>query len=363
MHRLPKLVQRFEVVTILVCLTLGTVAVGQSEYPDASPWASTPVPVTMPERPTKLPSTTAPAPEPMKPLQAATQQASHAAQNVKSHFLGAIKGNPDAMQKLLGQYLVPAILALMILMGGYMLSAFAGRITGQLVSSRVDLTLGKFVGRMTTNLLLLLTGLGVLGYFRVDVSCFAAILAAAGFAVGMAMQGTLANFAAGVMLLVFRPFKVDDFIKVAGIEGSVDEIDLFTTRLDTVDNRHIIIPNGQVFGAVIENYTRNQVRRVDVNVGVAYAADLRHTRQVLTNAIAVIPGAVTHPEPQVYLQELADSSVNWQLRVWCRPSNYWEVRQRVTMAAKESLESANISIPFPQLDLHVVSDVAAKRAA
>ena len=157
------------------------------------------------------------------------------------------------------------------------------------------------------------------------------------------------------MLLVFRPFKIGDYIKVAGIEGVVDEIDLFTTKLDTLDNRKLIVPNGEVFGSVIENCTRNEIRRVDVNVGVAYNADMRVTRQVLADSIAVIPGAVTQPEPDVYLDSLGASSVDWQLRVWCRPENYWDVRQRVTMAAKDALDAAEIGIPFPQLDLHVVS--------
>ncbi|MEM7316680.1 MAG: mechanosensitive ion channel family protein, partial [Planctomycetota bacterium] len=189
---------------------------------------------------------------------------------------------------------------------------------------------------------------------------FAAILAAAGFAVGMALQGTLSNFAAGVMLLVFRPFKVGDYISVAGSEGVVEEIDLFTTRMNSLDNRHLIVPNSSIFGETIENFTKNDLRRVDVNVGAEYKADLRHTRQVLSDAIAVIPGGVSDPAPEVYLVELADSSVNWQCRVWCRPENYWEVRQRVTTVAKDALDNAGIGIPFPQMDLHVITNLAAQ---
>lgn len=204
----------------------------------------------------------------------------------------------------------------------------------------------------------------------INVAGFAAILAAAGFAIGMALQGTLGNFAAGVMLLIFRPFKIDDYIVVADTEGTVEEIDLFTTRLNALDNRHLIIPNGEIFGAKLENYSRNQVRRVDVNVGAAYSADLDSTRAALLRAVSKVceqtaeaVGSVDTPQAQVYLMELGASSVNWQLRVWCCPEDYWDVRERLTAAAKVSLDQSGISIPFPQMDVHVVGKVLAKAAA
>ncbi len=285
------------------------------------------------------------------------------AEQAKHRFRNALRGDRQAQQEIFTEYILPAVMALLVLMVGYMIASYFGRITGETVSKRVDLTLGKFSGRLVRNTIMLVTVLGVLGYFGVPVAGIATIFAAASFAVGMALQGTLGNFAAGIMLLVFRPFKIGDYIKVAGIEGAVEEIDLFTTKLDTLDNRRLIVPNGEVFGSVIENCTRNEIRRVDVNVGVAYNADMRVTRQVLADAIAVIPGAVTQPEPDVYLDSLGASSVDWQLRVWCRPENYWDVRQRVTMAAKDALDAADIGIPFPQLDLHVVSGMIAAEQA
>ena len=292
-----------------------------------------------------------------------TAQTQQALDNAKSVFTRAWNRDPEAIQQVFTNYLLQPIIALLALFGGYLVAKFVGRIVGQAISTRVDLTLGTFLGRMTTNAILLLVGLGVLGYFGVDVTSFAAIIAAGGFAIGMALQGTLANFAAGVMLLVFRPFKVNDYVVVSGIEGTVEEIDLFTTKLNTLDNRHVIVPNSQIFGSVIENNTRNELRRVDVNVGVDYSADIRHTCQVLTKAISVIPGGMTQPEPEAYLVDLGDSSVNWQLRVWCRPASYWDVRQRMTTAAKDALDAAGIGIPYPQMDLHVVSGVNAARAA
>ena len=147
----------------------------------------------------------------------------------------------------------------------YIIASYIGRVIGGVVTKRVDVTLGKFLTKAIRNIILLVTAMVVLQTTTgTDLSAFAAILAAAGFAVGMALQGTLGNFAAGIMLLMFRPFKVDDYIVVADTEGTVEEIDLFTTRLNTLDNRHVIIPNGEIFGAKLENYTRNEVRRVDI---------------------------------------------------------------------------------------------------
>ena len=164
------------------------------------------------------------------------------------------------------------------------------------------------------------------------------------------------------MLLAFRPFKVDDYIVVEGGEGTVQEIDLFTTRLNTLDNRHIIIPNGQIFGSSLENYSHNKFRRVDVNVGVEYEADIDRTREVLKHTLGSVCGAAVSPAPQVYLVELGASSVDWQLRVWCKPADYWEIREQLTAETKKALDRANIGIPYPQMDVHVVGKVLARAA-
>ena len=238
-----------------------------------------------------------------------------------------------------------------------------------MVTKRVDKTLGTFLTKAIRNMVLLVVAMVALQTTTgTDLSAFAAILAAAGFAVGMALQGTLGNFAAGIMLLMFRPFKIDDYIVVADTQGTVEEIDLFTTRLNTLDNRHVIIPNGEIFGAKLENYTRNAVRRVDVNVGAAYSADLDSTREALNQAVAAVVADLAHngqtgaPMPQIVLQGLGASSVDWQLRVWCNPELYWTVHEKLTYAAKNNLDAANIGIPFPQMDVHVVGKVLAKAA-
>ncbi|MDB4766968.1 mechanosensitive ion channel family protein, partial [bacterium] len=267
-------------------------------------------------------------------------------------------------KSLMGDYFAKAFLALAVAWISYIIASAVGRYVGGLVSRKVDLTLGKFLTKAVRNLLMIVVAMGVLSYFNVDVTGLAAVLAAVSFAIGMALQGTLGNFASGVMLLLFRPFKVDDYIVLSDTEGTVEEIDLFTTRINTLDNRHVIVPNGEIFGSKLENYTRNKLRRVDVNVGAAYSADLDRTREALERAVMSVPEGVTSPPPQVYLKELGGSSVDWQLRVWCEPVNYWDVRENLTAAAKQQLDLANIGIPFPQMDIHVIEQAkAASRAA
>ena len=274
----------------------------------------------------------------------------------------AIHGNSAARSELLNDYFVPAAMALILLIVGYMVASFLGGMIGNMVTNRIDKTVGRFAGKMVKNGVMVLVLLSALGYFGIDVTSFAAILAAAGFAVGMALQGTLANFAAGIMLLVFRPFKVDDYIKVSDTEGTVEEIDLFTTKLNTLDHRFIIVPNGSIFGETIVNYSRNACRRADITVGVNYDADTKLTRRVLNAAMANVQGSLQTPPPQIYLMELGDSAVVWQCRVWCTPDQYWGVRETATELIKASLDSAGIGIPFPQMDIHVAGKVLAKAA-
>jgi small conductance mechanosensitive channel len=284
-------------------------------------------------------------------------------QEAKATFDQVMRGDFSNVGPMLEGYLIPALIALVLIVVGYLAATAVGRIAGTAIANKVDMTLGRFLGKLVTNGILVLVFLGVLGRFGIDVTGFAALLAASGFAIGLALQGALSNFAAGIMLLVFRPFKVNDLVKIGDSKGFVHEIDLFTTRLNTVENRHLILPNNEVFGSVIENFSHNRTRRVDVSVGVAYAADMRQTRKVLQGAVSVVPGAVADPAPRIVLVELGDSSVNWEVRVWTRPENFLDVQEFVTGAVKEALDAANISIPFPQLDLHVIGQVPQLKAA
>ena len=245
---------------------------------------------------------------------------------------------------------------------GVLLLLFIARIVAGWVSGIVikgleranfDRTLTRFFGKLARYAILVMAVLACLGVFGVETTSFAAVIAAAGFAIGLAFQGTLSNFSSGVMLLAFRPFEVGDYIVTAGQEGIVAEIGLFVTSLNTLDNRKVIVPNSEVAGGVIENYTAEPLRRVDVNVGVEYSADLRKTREVLETVVQGDPQREDGEKSYAYLLDLGDSSVNWQLRVWAKPDHYWDVRERVTQAAKEALDNAGIGIPFPQMDVHM----------
>lgn len=289
-------------------------------------------------------------------------------ETVGNAFQGGEKG-AEAQAQLFDMASDASYLLAMLFIG-YLVASWVGRVVGNVVTKRVDVTLGKFLSKAVRNVILIVIAMVVLEQqYKINIAGFAAILAATGFAIGMALQGTLGNFAAGVMLLAFRPFKIDDYIEVADTQGTVEEIDLFTTRLNTVDNRHVIVPNAEIFGAKLENYTRNSVRRVDVNVGAAYEANLDQTRAALTQAVNRVVAEMSEdakldvPMPQVYLMNLGASSVDWQLRVWCDPGDYWAVRERLTETAKLELDKAAIGIPYPQMDVHVVGKVLAKAAA
>ena len=284
----------------------------------------------------------------------ATKQMTAKMENAKATFMKAVtEGDPEAMMTLVTDYGIPVIIAIAVLFFGYIVAGFFGRWAGNIVGKQVDQTLGRFAGKMVKTLVFLFIGMGLLSYYGIELTSVAAIIAAAGFAIGMALAGTISNFAAGVMLLLFRPFKIGDYVNIAGTAGTVEAIDLFTTQLNTPDNRRLIVPNNEIFGTTIENATHNQNRRVDVSVGCDYSACLDETRATLESAVEGIEGIVPEPAAQVYLVDLGDSAVNWQVRVWAKTTDYWAVRERVTVAVKKSLDAANIGIPFPQMDIHV----------
>lgn len=256
-------------------------------------------------------------------------------------------------------YGIGAIKVLIILFVTWIISGILSRVvTRGLEKAKFDETLTKFFAKMARWAVMALGLLGCLSIFGIETTSFAAVLGAMGLAIGLAFQGTLSNFASGVMLLVFRPFKVGQYVKVGGEAGTVNEIDLFATTLDTVDNRRVIIPNSSVFGATIENVSHHSKRRIDVNVGTEYAADLDQTRAVLEGVLANLKNTLKEPEPVVMLQELGGSSIDWQLRVWVKADMFWEVKQQLIRATKYALDRAEIGIPYPQMDVHLDQVVA-----
>ena len=222
-----------------------------------------------------------------------------------------------------------------------------------LVARKFDLTLTNFFSSMVRYAILVGAGIGLRGVFGIETASFAVVLGAAGLAIGMALQGTLGNFAAGIMLLVFRPFKIGEVINVAGVTGVVESLELFTTGLGTPNGLTLIVPNGKVFGDTITNITGKGKRRVDVDVGVDYDANIDEVRKILETVPPLVEGGLSEPAPQIFLNSLGGSSVDWQVRVWANNADYWGVYQEIIRHTKAALDKAGIGIPYPQMDVHL----------
>jgi small conductance mechanosensitive channel len=219
--------------------------------------------------------------------------------------------------------------------------------------SSVDASLTPFLSSLVYYLALAVVVIAVLNLFGIQTASAIAVLGAAGLAVGLAMQGTLSNFAAGVMLLIFRPFKTGEFVEVAGTAGSVQEIGIFSTVLHTPDNVKITVPNSAIYGDTVKNYSANKTRRNDLVIGISYDDDIAQAIDTVKKVLANDGRVLADPETVVAVGELGDSSVNLLVRPWCAGSDYWPLRFDLTRRIKEELEAAGCSIPYPQRDLHL----------
>lgn len=224
-----------------------------------------------------------------------------------------------------------------------------------LEKSKTEPTIISFVGSLTYFLILIFAILAALAKFGFQTASFVAILGAAGFAIGFALQGSLANFAAGVLILVLRPYRVGDWIDAAGVAGSVKEIQLFTTILASGDNIKIMVPNGKIFGDVIKNITGYDTRRIDLVIGIGYTSDIQKAYDIMMDLIKEDNRVLSEPAPQIAVSELADSSVNFVVRPWVKREDYWTVRFDLTRKIKESFDRNGIEIPFPQRVVHTIS--------
>ncbi|ARV06917.1 mechanosensitive ion channel protein [Polaribacter sp. SA4-10] len=211
----------------------------------------------------------------------------------------------------------------------------------------VDITLQKFLGNLIGWVLKILLLITVVSKLGIATTSFTAIIAAAGLAVGLALQGSLANFAGGVLIMIFKPFKIGDLVEAQGEIGVIKEIEIFTTKLTGLSNKEIIIPNGSLSNGNIVNYSTEGTRRVDFTFGVDYAADIKQTKEVLMNVLTSHPKVLKDPAPGVTVSELADSSVNFAVRPWCKTEDYWTVYFDVTENTKIALDKAGIEIPYP----------------
>lgn len=218
---------------------------------------------------------------------------------------------------------------------------------------KVDPLLVKFLGNILYALLMIFVVLAAISQVGIQTTSLIAVIGAAGLAVGLALQGSLANFAAGVLVIIFRPYKIGDYVEAGGVAGVIDDVQIFTTELKTADNRKIIVPNGQMMSGAITNYSSHATRRVDLVVGVGYEDDIDTVRRVLQGVVADDPRVLEDPAPNIRMSAMGDSSVSWIVRPWVKAEDYWNVHWEMTEEIKRRFDAEGISIPFPQRDVHV----------
>lgn len=251
-------------------------------------------------------------------------------------------------------YGLKVVMAVVIFFVGKMVAKWVGQMTqATMIKRQVDPALQHFVSSLVYYALLAFVAIAALGQLGIQTASFVAIVGAAGLAIGLALQGSLANFAAGFLILMFRPFKIGDFVEVAGTAGVVEKIQIFTTELKTGDNKKVIIPNGAVTAGNIINYSANETRRVDMVFGIGYGDDIDKARAVLRELAAADSRILKEPEVTIAVQQLADSSVNFVVRPWVKSADYWGVYFDFTENVKKRFDSEGISIPFPQRDVHL----------
>ena len=252
------------------------------------------------------------------------------------------------LKSILIAYTPKILVAVAMLIIGLIIIKVIVNTTKKILKKRgVDITLQKFLSSLVSWGLKILLFISVIAKLGIETASFAAILAAAGLAIGLALQGSLANFAGGVLIMIFKPIKVGDIIQAQGETGTVKEIEIFTTKLTGLSNREIIIPNGALSNGNIINFTTEGTRRVDLIFGVSYDADIKQTKEVLMNVLNSHPKVLKDPKPGVTVIELADSSVNFAVRPWCLSADYWAVYFDVTENTKIALDEAGIEIPYP----------------
>ncbi len=263
--------------------------------------------------------------------------------------------------ELITGYGMSIVGAVVILIIGWIGAGWAARMTGRALGrfEKVDVTLARFFQSIVRYLVLILTVLAVLSQFGVQTASLITVLGAAGLAIGLALQGTLSNVAAGVMLLMFRPFKIGDYVEVGGVSGTVGAITLFVTEMDSPDNIHIVVPNAQVWGSAVKNYSYNPTRRCEIAVGIAYEDDIGKAIAAITSVIEADDRAFTDPAPLVAVTDLGDSSVNVTVRAWCNAGDRWPMMLDLTKNIKERLDQEGITIPYPQRTVHMASPSAA----
>ncbi len=249
---------------------------------------------------------------------------------------------------------INVVIALLIFYVGKLVVGLVVRALHKVMQRQeVDKTLETFICNLVRVVLLVVVAIAAISALGIETTSFIAIFGAAGLAVGLALQGSLSNFASGVLIVLFRPYRVGDFVEAAGISGVVEQVQILTTVLRTGDNKQIIVPNGQIMDSIITNYSANETRRVDMVVGVSYDDDLDKVRATIQELVAAEERILDEPACTIAVSELADSSVNFVVRPWVKTPDYWGVMFDLTEAIKKRFDKEGISFPFPQQDVHV----------
>lgn len=248
-----------------------------------------------------------------------------------------------------GPIVLEAVKALAVLVAGWMAAGLVSSAVRRRVNANehIDNTLGNFTASIIRWVILLMTLVAVLGLFGIQATSLVAVMGAATLAIGMALQGTLSDLAAGFMLILFRPYKLGQYVDIGGTTGTVVDLNLFFTELATPDNVQVILPNGQAWGAIISNYSHHDTRRVDLTFGIDYGDDADKAMQVILDTATADARVLADPEPWVRVTNLGDSSVDVTARLWCAAGDYWDLKFTLTKAVKEAFDTAGISIPYP----------------
>ncbi|MEE4246818.1 MAG: mechanosensitive ion channel domain-containing protein [Kangiellaceae bacterium] len=257
---------------------------------------------------------------------------------------------------LLYPWLVKIFFALLIFFVGKLIAKYIVKLVATLLTKAgQDETLIAFIGGMLNATLLVVVGIAALAQLGVNTTSLIALLGAAGLAVGLALKDSLQNFASGIMLIIFRPFSAGDYVEVAGVAGVVEKVNIFSTLLRTTDNREITIPNGSIYGDVITNFSARDTRRLDLIYSISYDDDVVLAKDVLTKVINDESRILPEPAPVIALSEFADSSINFIVRPWVNSSEYWDVKWSLNEKVKQAFDQNNLSIPYPQMDLHIAN--------
>lgn len=265
--------------------------------------------------------------------------------------------SPDMFYNLIQIYALPLLWAIVIFIVGRIAArTISNSAAKAMIRGKVEQTLVTFIKNMLFAAIMVFVIIAAISKMGVETTSFAAVVAAAGLAIGLSLQGTLSNFAAGVLLIIFRPFRVGDYVEAGGTAGIVEEIQIFSTQMRSGDNKQVIVPNGQIMGSTITNYSAKPTRRLDLLIGVSYSDDLKKVRAVLEDILAKDERILPEPAPTIGVLSLGESSVDFAVRPWVKTDDYWPLLYELQETIKTRFDTEGINIPFPQRDLHIIKE-------